>query len=461
MSEVEYSIDLQKLYIEFLISDYDLFVRCNSILNPIYFDRSLSPAVKFIQEYADEYSSVPKINQITAKTGVDLEDIGMQSVAHRDWFLDSFEIFCRHKAIERAIINSTDKLENQEYSSVETLVREAVGIGLTKQTGTEYWESPEERLQRILEKGGGTSTGWKDIDRWLYGGLNNGELTIFSGPSGSGKSLFLQNLALNWSLAGLNVVYISLELSEDLCGMRLDSMITGYSTKRLFSNKETVGLKIHKAGQQAGMLHIVQLNNGVTVRDIRAYLKELMIKRNIAIDAVFVDYLDLMMPMDKRIKVDNLFIKDKFVSEELRRLAVETNMLCVSASQINRSGVDEHDEYNHSHISGGISKIYTADNVIGIFSSRNMRENGRVQVQFMKTRSSNGEGRKVDLKYCVDSMRISDLEEDDEDAETNTINRIYQNSTSDLEEDDDDFDGPKNVESNTERIRNILKRNGT
>jgi hypothetical protein len=66
-----------------------------------------------------------------------------------------------------------------------------------------------------------------------------------------------------------------------------------------------------------------------------------------------------------------------------------------------------------------LSKIQTADNVIGIFTSRAMRERGRYQIQLMKTRSSSGVGAKVDLEFDVDSLRIRDLAEDDDYQEFN------------------------------------------
>jgi hypothetical protein len=82
-------------------------------------------------------------------------------------------------------------------------------------------------------------------------------------------------------------------------------------------------------------------------------------------------------------------------------------MLMVTASQLNRSAVEEV-EFDHSHISGGISKINTADNVFGIFTSRAMKERGRYQIQCMKSRSSTGVGMKVDLEYNIETMRITD-----------------------------------------------------
>ncbi|MDC3911907.1 hypothetical protein KQE47_26620, partial [Raoultella planticola] len=78
---------------------------------------------------------------------------------------------------------------------------------------------------------GQNSTGWPTLDQKLYGGFNRGELQIFAGGSGSGKSLIMQNLAVNWVQNGLSGVYITLELSEGLCSMRIDSMMTDTSSR--------------------------------------------------------------------------------------------------------------------------------------------------------------------------------------------------------------------------------------
>ena len=154
--------------------------------------------------------------------------------------------------------------------------------------------------------------------------------------------------------------------------------------------------------------------SGKTSNDIRAYLKEYEIKVGKKVDVLLVDYLDLLMPISKSINPGDLFIKDKYVSEELRNLAVEKNCIFVTAAQLNRSAVEEV-EFDHSHISGGLSKIQTADNVFGIFTSRAMRERGRYQLQLMKTRSSSGVGMKIDLEFNLESLRITDLPEEDQE----------------------------------------------
>ena len=108
----------------------------------------------------------------------------------------------------------------------------------------------------------------------------------------------------------------------------------------------------------------------------------------------------------------------------MRNFAVEHDILFATASQLNRSAVEEI-EFDHSHISGGLSKIQTADNVIGIFTSQAMRERGRYQVQFMKTRSSAGVGQKVDLAFDMSGLRITDLEDEDVKTEAQETSALY------------------------------------
>ena len=132
------------------------------------------------------------------------------------------------------------------------------------------------------------------------------------------------------------------------------------------------------------------------------------------------------MPVSNKISPADLFIKDKYVSEELRNLAEEKNCVFVTAAQLNRGAVEEV-EFDHSHISGGLSKIQTADNVFGIFTSRSMKEHGKYQLQLMKTRSSSGVGQKIDLEFDINSLRISDAEEGSDSNSFKKPSVIYEN----------------------------------
>jgi archaellum biogenesis ATPase FlaH len=422
----EYTYDVQKLFLEMMMHDAQSFLRVQNIFNDDNFDRDLKETAKFIYDHANEHKTLPDRAQIKAVTGIELVEIPDLNSGHTDWFLEEFEAFTRRTELERAILKSADLLEKGEYSPVEKLIKDAVQISLTKDLGTDYFEDPRARLAALKDNNGQNSTGWQNLDKLLYGGFNRGELQIFAGGSGSGKSLFMQNLAVNWMEAGLNGVYITLELSEGLTAMRIDSMLTNTSTKQIFKDIETVEMKIKMMGKKAGGLQIKYMPAQSTVNDIRAFVKELSIKQGREIDFMLVDYLDLLMPVSAKVSPNDLFVKDKYVSEELRNLSRELNVLFVTASQLNRSAVEEI-EFDHSHISGGISKINTADNVFGIFTSRAMRERGRYQIQAMKTRSSSGVGMKVDLEFDIESLRIRSVDEDENDHNKPPASSILAN----------------------------------
>lgn len=413
MATKDYSTDLQKLFLEIMIADAQCYVRVQNIFNSINFDRSLRSAADFISEYSNKYNDLPTPVQVKAETGTPLDKVDGLDDTMTDWFLDEFESFTRHETLKRVVLESADLIEKGEYDPIEKLVKDAVQISLTRDLGIDYFEDPKARLSALKDNNGQLTTGWPTLDRKLFGGFNRGELEIFAGGSGSGKSLFMQNLAVNWMQEGKHGVFVTLELSENLCSMRIDSMTTGIASRDIFKDLDGIEMKVKMLGKKAGKLQIKYMPAQSNVNDIRSYLKELQIQTGLKCDYICVDYLDLLMPVSAKVSPSDMFVKDKYVSEELRNLAKEMDMIVVTASQLNRASVEEV-EFDHSHISGGISKINTADNVFGIFTTRSMRETGRYQLQLMKTRSSSGVGQKVELAFDVDSLRIVDAGDEDD-----------------------------------------------
>ena len=411
----EYSPELQKLFLEMMLEDPQSYVRVQNIYNPENFDRSLREVARFIKTHTDDHKAMPTHEQVRAVTSVDLKRVPDLTEDHYSWFMAEFEGFTRRNELERAILKSADLLEKGDYDPVEKLIKDAVQISLTKDMGTDYFLDPRARLMAIKSNNGQVSTGWPTLDKRLFGGMNRGELNIFAGGSGSGKSLFMQNIAINWCTQGLNGVFLTLELSEGLCAMRMDSMVANCSTKEVFKDLDTVEMKVKMVGKKSGALRIKYMPAQSNVNQIRSYLKELQVQTGLKIDFIMVDYLDLVMPVSAKVSPNDLFVKDKYVSEELRNLSKELNILMITASQLNRGAVEEI-EFDHSHIAGGLSKINTADNVFGIFTSRAMRERGRYQLQLMKTRSSSGVGMKVDLEYDLETLRITDPGEEAQES---------------------------------------------
>lgn len=406
-----------------MITNAELYTRVMNIMNAENFDRSLRPVASFLSEHTAKYSVMPDPIQVKAMTGIDLEIIEGLDDGHYDWFLEEFEGFTKRKELERAILKAADLLEKGDFNPVEKLVKDAVQISLQRDMGTDYFADPKARLHKYFNAGGQVSTGWPQLDRVMYGGMSRGELNIFAGGSGSGKSLVMMNIALNWLQAGLSGVYITLELSEELTSLRTDAMLTSMSTKEIRRDMDTAELKVKMIAKKSGQYRVKGLPAQSNVNDIRAYLKEVQIQTGIKVDFVMIDYLDLVMPVSVKVNPNDQFIKDKYVSEELRNLAKELGILMVTASQLNRSAVEEI-EFDHSHIAGGISKINTADYVFGIFTSRSMRERGKYQIQCMKSRSSTGVGQKIDLEYNIETMRITDEDPEVDERPQQSANKI-------------------------------------
>jgi len=405
----DYGIEFQKIFLQMMLEDAQSYVRVQNIYNPQNFDKNLRPAAELIKSYSDKYTTLPTRSQILAETGTNIDSMPeeLKGENHQAWFLEEFEAFTKRQELERAILKAADLLEKGEFDPVEKLIKDAVQISLTKDMGTDYFNDPSARINKYFNSGGQVSTGWPQLDRLLYGGFSRGELNIFAGGSGSGKSLVMMNIALNWLQQGLSGVYITLELSEELTSLRTDAMLTNMSTKDIRKDIDTTTLKVKMVQKKSGEYRVKALPAQSNINDIRSYIKEVQIQTGIRVDFIMIDYLDLLMPVSAKVSPNDLFVKDKYVSEELRNLSKELGVLMVTASQLNRSAVEEV-EFDHSHISGGISKINTADNVFGIFTSRAMKERGKYQIQCMKSRSSTGVGQKIDLEYNIETMRITD-----------------------------------------------------
>ena len=208
----DYGLDVQKFFLEMMLEDATSYVRVQNIYNPQNFDKSLRPAAEFIKEHSDKHKTMPDRTQIMVTTGIKLNPAPDLNDGHYEWLMTEFESFTKKEELSRAILKSYDLLEKGEFEPVEKLIKDAVQISLTKDMGTDYFADPKARIEKYFNSGGQVSTGWPQLDRLLYGGFSRGELNIFAGGSGSGKSLVMMNIALNWLQQGLSGVYITQSL---------------------------------------------------------------------------------------------------------------------------------------------------------------------------------------------------------------------------------------------------------
>jgi len=394
----------QKLLIEYLISSPDTYALCSSIVNPSYFDPEFRNAVEFVHKYYDQYHQTPAVEQIDAETGVKLQ-VREVSKDQLDYTTNEVEQFCKTRAMEKAVLESVPLIEEKKYGEIEDKIRNAVTVSLNRNMGTDYFRDPEGRLHRMGQEGVKISTGWKQVDDLLYGGVERGQLIVFSANSGGGKSVTLSNLGLNFLEQGLNVVYFSFELSEDLISQRYDTMVSEISTAVWKYHKDEISQAILTAGDNNGHFLIRYMPSGTTPNTIRSYLKEYELIYKRTPDLIIVDYLDIMEP-NQRVSADNVFEKDKRVSEQIRDIGNDYRAVIASASQQNRGAVDQ-THINQSHVAGGLSKVNTADIWISILANKAQRAANECAFQFLKTRSSEGEGEVVYMQWTK-NIRIKD-----------------------------------------------------
>ena len=55
----DYGYDIQKVYLEMMMTDAETFVRCQAVFDPKTFDRRLQPVAKFLNDYVVEHNAMP------------------------------------------------------------------------------------------------------------------------------------------------------------------------------------------------------------------------------------------------------------------------------------------------------------------------------------------------------------------------------------------------------------------
>jgi KaiC/GvpD/RAD55 family RecA-like ATPase len=397
------SVQKQKLLIEYLISSADNFSICQPIIQAEYFDPTLEKTIEFLLEYYNEYRATPSPEQIRAETGV-------QTVIHEltrdqiEYSIKEIESFCKRSAIKKAILDSVSLYEKDNYGQIETNFKNAITTSVFKRAGVGLFEDITDLLDR-LKQHPALPSGYDEFDEVLGGGLRRKELLLLSANSGGGKSITMANFGLNYCLSGLRVLYLSFELPVEMIAKRYLSMITEITQRDLMENHtkiEQVMSKLHK--HLDNDLVIERLPVGTTPNQIRAFLREYEIRRKHIPDLIIVDYIDLLSPNEK-ISADNVFEKDKQTTEQLCQILVDYNMIGITASQQNRSAVTASD-LNHSHIAGGISKINTTDIYVSIIFNETLKAAGEMHWEFLKTRSADGVGKRVEMKWNNRALRI-------------------------------------------------------
>ena len=206
-------------------------------------------------------------------------------------------------------------------------------------------------------------------------------------------------------------------MNRRLVGKRMASMVSSvpYRDIRKDINKVSDSIIYKRKDIQPGILQIADLPIGCNANDIESFIQEFEIEKNVIPNIIIIDYADIMSPCDRRIDPNNLNRVDKAISLELRDIARERtrngkNTMVLTASQITKESMDEM-EFGMSNVAGGTTKTQNADNIFSVRTNDAMRQRGEYEFKFLKTRNSGSKDKKLKMKFNVDTLLISDLEE--------------------------------------------------
>ena len=266
--------------------------------------------------------------------------------------------FFKNQKLKNAIIESVEILErNGDIENIKSLIDEAMTAGIERNFGHEYFEMIEERyienVRNVIE------TPWDVINELMQGGLGAGELGVIVAPAGVGKSWILSSIGSHAIRGDKTVIHYTLELNEAYVGLRYDSVFTGIANQSLKYNKEEV---IKKLDIIDGNLTIKYFpTKSATVNTLHAHLQKLN-SFGKKIDLVILDYADIMKDVGQMKEVRHALGS---IYEDLRGLAGEFDIPVWTASQANRSALEE-DVIDAQKVSESYQKVMTADFVLSL-----------------------------------------------------------------------------------------------
>jgi len=359
----------QSKVISSLITKKTFLQTISDILQQEYFDSDANKwLVKNIIDYFYEFKTSPTLEVLKIKIN-DVEDevlnISIVDKLKDAWnFRESTDLefvqketikFCKNQKLKNAIIDSVVLLENQNYDEIKKKIDDAMRAGTERDIGHDYLVSLDERLSKSARDT--VECGWGEIDEIMDGGLGKGELGVIVAPAGIGKSWALQCIGAHNLRKGRTVVHYSLELNENYVGLRYDTIFTGITTSNIKYYVEDVKKKLKKL---PGKLIIKYYpTKAASVQTLASHLKQLELQE-INPDIVLVDYADILMGYgkEKRFVLESIY-------EDLRALAGEANIPIWTASQANRSSLEE-EIIDATKVSEAYSKIMIADFVISM-----------------------------------------------------------------------------------------------
>jgi len=355
-----------------LMTNQTFLEQIHDILDEKHYDSdSLKWIVKECQKYFDEYKKPITLDVFKVRVNDVTNDILKTSIVETlkeifrhfeapdlEFIQDRCLDFFKNQTLKNAILQSVEILESKgDYEHIKKLVDDALNAGTERNIGHEYVEHIEDRYSETARTT--VETGWEVIDELTQGGLGGGELGVIVAPAGVGKTWVLAAIGANAMKKGKHIVHYSLELNEAYVGLRYDSIFTGIANQNLKYHKEDVQGEMDKL--KGDLVIKYYPTKTASVNTISAHLKRIT-NLGTQVDMVIVDYGDILkdtqFAKEVRHALGNIY-------EDLRGLAGEFQIPIWTASQANRSALDE-DVIEAQKVSESYQKVMTADFVMSL-----------------------------------------------------------------------------------------------
>ncbi|MCG5512877.1 DnaB-like helicase C-terminal domain-containing protein [Ectothiorhodospira shaposhnikovii] len=369
--------------------------------------RRLPDTVTLMQLVKDDLRAKVIRPELLGEVKTALKRVLTTNIDDRDYVVDQVATFARHQAISGAILTSVDLLGRGDHARILELVRKATEVGAADFAGQyDYAERIDQRAElRRAEAAGeiaprGISTGVRALDKLLkHKGWGRRELSLLMGGPKVGKSTGLAMFAKNAWLQGCNVLFVTLEVSNEILSDRLDACIAEVPMSELSDRIIEVQERIKLAAASAGKLMLHEYPTGTFTS---AMLKRLIARykaQGIRFDMVVVDYADIMAPNRA---TDDPRENSKSIYVDLRAIAQEEDLAMLSATQTNREGAKSI-VAGMTHVAEDFNKIRIADIVISINKTEEEEKRGEARLFFAASRNQKG-GMTLRIQQDLESM---------------------------------------------------------
>ena len=440
----------ETLILENLIYNENYSSIVGIFLQPDYFKENAEKQIFIeIQKHITEYNSPPSkevlsvklnnredLNETTFKSCQELLKNLNAKTDDEQWLTEETERWAKNQAVYNGIVQSISILEGKDKvlskDAIPEILTEALAISLDKSIGHSYLENGEDRWEFYHKKESKIPFDMIMLDKITNGGISPKTLTVLLGGTGVGKTLVKTHLASQYLKQGMDVLYITMEMSEERIAERVDANLLDIDIGDLHMlPKDDFKKRLDKLN--IGKLIVKEYPTaGAHVGNFRALLRELQIKKDFVPQVIILDYLNICSSSRVKWAANmNTYIYIKSIAEEVRGLAVECNVPIITSSQLNREGYSSSDP-DLSNTSESFGLPATADLMVAIIAKDDgAGVNNQILFKQLKNRYSDIS---MNSKFLVNvikkKMKLIDIEEDDQPALANDgSNKFYDKKT--------------------------------